>query len=200
MIAWENNILQFRAVVEVTPAGSKQEIVGAVWATARTQVDRVSRIVALEDLTLTKSNFPPLPDQGASYLAALGKGFLPSQRTIALDRLEASLAASGMVKPAPVPVTTPPRVIVSQSPALLVPITGPVVRPVPGTAFERVINTRALVLRKQGDSTYYLHVYDGWLFSHDGGRVPTRAGAAGDGPAAQDLAKSGQVDLLAAAV
>ena len=91
--------------------------------------------------------------------------FTGTARTIALDRLQASLTASGTVNPAGVPVQNdPPRVIVSYSPAILVPISGsPIWRGVPDSRFERVINTRALILRKKGDSTCYLHVYDGWL-------------------------------------
>jgi hypothetical protein len=64
--SWDNNMVNFRAVVSITPNGSKQGILGVIWATARTQVNRVSRIVVLEDIKLTKSNFPTLPDQGAS--------------------------------------------------------------------------------------------------------------------------------------
>jgi len=97
-----------------------------IWATTRTQVDRVSRIVALEDFKVTKSNFPTLPEQGASYVAALQANMAPSERTIALDRLEASLAASGAAKPATFPVNNdPPRIIVSQTPAILITIDGP---------------------------------------------------------------------------
>ena len=69
--SWENNILSFRAVVSITPNGTKQEILGVIWATARTQVNRVSRIVVLEDIKLTKSNFPTLTDHGASYMRSL---------------------------------------------------------------------------------------------------------------------------------
>src|SRR5262245_22462751 len=43
--SWENDLLSFRAVVSITPNGSKQEILGVIWATARTRADRVSRIV-----------------------------------------------------------------------------------------------------------------------------------------------------------
>jgi hypothetical protein len=165
--SWEGNTLKFRSAVAVRPAGAKDETFGVIWATVRTQVDKVSHMVALEDLTVTKSNFPTLRDQGASYTSALQSKLAPTERTIALDRLEASLAASGAVKPATFPVNNdPPRVIVSQTPAILVAIDGaPVLQPVPGTRFERVINTRALILREQGESTYYLHVYNGWLFS-----------------------------------
>ena len=98
--SWAGNILDFRAAVAVTPTGSKQETFGVVWGTARTHVDRVSRIVTLEDLKLSRSNFPTLPDHGAAYLAALPARLGRAQRTIALDRLQASLAASGTVKPA----------------------------------------------------------------------------------------------------
>src|SRR5512147_169702 len=54
--SWENNVLNFRAVVSITPNLAKQGILGVIWATARTQVNRVFRIVVLEDIKLTKSN------------------------------------------------------------------------------------------------------------------------------------------------
>src|SRR5215467_6638672 len=42
--SWQMNILDFHAVVSITPTGSKRETLGVIWATARTQVDRVSHI------------------------------------------------------------------------------------------------------------------------------------------------------------
>jgi hypothetical protein len=198
--SWQGNTLALRAAVAVRPTGGKQETFGVVWATARTQVDRVSRIVTLEDFTGTKSDFPTLPDRGAAYLIALQTHFAASQRTIALDRLEASLAVSGATKPAEIAVNNdPPRIMISETPALLVPIDGaPVVRPVPGTIFERVINTRALVIREQGTSTWYLHVYDGWLSAAavNGPWARTTIVPPALGPVTQQLARSGQVDLL----
>src|SRR5262245_47237582 len=64
--SWERNQLDFRAVVAITPTGTKQEIFGVVWGNARTHVDRIERIVTLEDMKLTRSNFPTLADGGAS--------------------------------------------------------------------------------------------------------------------------------------
>src|SRR5215813_14106927 len=114
--SWEGNILNFRAVVSITPTGSKQEVLGVIWATARTQVDRVSRIVALEDIKLTKTNFPTLPDNGAAYMRALQQQAVPARRTISLDRLQETLVAEGAMKPQPVQISnTPPRIIVSRS-------------------------------------------------------------------------------------
>jgi hypothetical protein len=100
-------------------------------------------------------------------MRALQQQSVPSQRTISLDRLQASLVNSGSPKPVSVPVNNdPPQIIIAQAPAILVSISGsPVVRPVPGTSFQRVINTEALILSPPGDSNYYLHVYDGWLYA-----------------------------------
>lgn len=198
--SWEGNLLDFRAVVAVTPTGTKNEIFGVVFGTARTHVDRIARMVTLEDIKLTKTNFPTLADNGASYARAFEQQTVAPQRTISLDRMEAMLAAAGTVKPQPVQVNNdPPRVIVAQAPAILVPISGnPVMRPVPGTNFERVINTETLILRQQGDNTYYLHVYDGWLYSGTlaGPWYQPMSFPSGIDQVAESLAKSGQVEML----
>lgn len=162
---WEGNRMDFRAAVGAKTDGTPGETFGVIWATARTEVNRVARIVTLEDLQFTRSNFPTLADNGASYMQQLQQLFTGTSRTIALDRLQASLAASGSVNPGGVPVKNdPPQIIISYSQAILVPISGkPVWRDVPDSRFERVINTRALILRKKWQQTSYLHVYDGWL-------------------------------------
>ena len=198
--SWEWNMLNFRAVLSITPTSSKREVLGVIWASARTQVDRVSRIVSLEDIKLTKSNFPTLPDNGAGYLRALQTQFVPAKRTISLDRLQAALVALGNVKPTPVAINNdPPRIIVSQSAAILVPVPGgPVWRPVAGTGFERVINTEVLILREQGSSTNFLHVFDGWLSTSTLTGTWSRAAnpPADIDRVSQTIAKSAAVDLL----
>src|SRR5690242_6436188 len=198
--SWENNMLSFRAVVSITPNGSKQEILGVIWATARTQVNRVSRIVVLEDIKLTKSNFPTLADQGASYMRALQQQSVPAQRTISLDRLQASLVTAGTVQPPSVPVNTEaPQIIIAYAPAILVSISGsPVVRPVAGSNFQRVINTEALMVQPRTGGDYYLHVYDGWMSAGatTGPWLRATTSPAGIDQVATSLAKTGQVDLL----
>ncbi len=162
---WNGNQLDFRAAVAIQPVGAKEETFGVIFATARTQVDRVARTVVFENLKVTKSDFPTLPNRGAAYAAELQKNVASDIRTIALDRLEASLAAAG-IKPPTVPVRNdPPRVVVSYSPAILVPIDGaPVLKPVPShSRAQRVINTRALILQGGFGNKFYIHVYDGWL-------------------------------------
>ena len=145
---WDGNQIDFRAALAIKPTGAKEETFGVVFATARTQVDKVARTVVFENLKITKSDFPTLPNHGAAYAAELQTRFAKDLKTISLDRLEASLAAAG-IKPSPVPVSnTPPQVIVSYSPAILVPIDGaPVMKPIPNhSRYQRVINTRALII------------------------------------------------------
>ena len=162
---WTDNQLDFRAAVAIKPTGAKDETFGVIFATARTQVDKGTRMVVFENVKITKSDFPTLPNHGAQYAAELQTSFAKSFKTISLDRLEASLAAAG-VKPPTVPVNNaPPQVIVSYSPAILVPIDGaPVLKPVPNHPHaQRVINTRALILQGGIGNKFYIHVYDGWL-------------------------------------
>src|SRR5262245_3149377 len=157
---WEGNQIDFRAALAIKPTGAKDETFGVVFATARTQVDRVARMVVFENLKITKSDFPTLPNRGAQYTAELQARFGKDLKTISLDRLEASLAATG-IKPPTVPVNnTPPQVIVSYSPAILVPIDGPpVLKPVPNhTRWQRVINTQALILQGGFGNKFYIHV------------------------------------------
>src|SRR5213079_367467 len=118
-------------------------------------------------------------------------------------RLETSLAAAGIKLPT-VPVSnTAPQVIVSYSPAILVPIDGPpVYKPVPNhSRAQRVINTRALILKGGFGDKYYVHVFDGWLTA-DSIAGPWTTASPGPFVASElnsiatELSKSGVVDLL----
>ncbi len=198
--SWVDNKLDFRAAMAIKPTGATEETFGSVFVTARTQVDKVERIVVFENLQITKLDFPTLPNRGAGYQAELQTRLTTSLKTISLDRLQASLAAAGIKVP-PVEVSnTPPQVIVSYAPAILVPIDGaPVWKQVPGDArFQRVINSRALILKGGIEQNIYIHVYDGWLWSNSINgpwsqplALPLGMQAAGD-----KIAKTGVVDLL----
>ena len=198
--SWTGNALAWRVAVALRPAGQKDETFGVLWGTARTDVDRGTRSVELNDVTISKINFPTLPDKGAQYLAAFRTAIVPALQTMALDSLEASLAASQTVKPQGQAVRNePPRVIVAYGPALLVPIDGkPVVKSMPDSRFERVINTQAMIARTRFGNTWYLHVYDGWVSASTLSGPWARAESTPPGlsQAAESLAKSRTVDLL----
>ena len=48
--SWDGNQIQVRAAVSIKPAGAQGPSFGAVFATARTEVDRVARTVVFNDL------------------------------------------------------------------------------------------------------------------------------------------------------
>ncbi len=188
---WTGNRIDFRAAVAVRPAGAATEAFGTVTVSATTRVDKVARTVTLDGLAVTASDFPTLPDRGAAYAAGLARQLPATVRTVDLDRLTASLAAADHA-PATVAVRNdPPRVVVSQTPAILVPIDGaPVLRPVAGSnGFQRVINTRALILKAPGEPQYFLRVYDGWLMANSL-----------DGPWTQPFIAPTGIDAVARAV
>jgi len=64
--SWTGNLLTYRAAVSMTTPANPQESFGVTWGQARTEVDREARMVTLEDMKLTRSNFPTLADNGAS--------------------------------------------------------------------------------------------------------------------------------------
>src|SRR4029450_8541323 len=88
---WQDNRIDFRAALAIKADGAKDESFGVIFATARTQVDKTMRTVVFEDMTITKTDFPALPDHGAKYTRELQTEFAKSVRSIALDRLEQSL-------------------------------------------------------------------------------------------------------------
>ena len=198
--SWTDNRLDFRVAVAVKPQDAKNETFGAIFGTVRTQVDKAARTVMLDDLKITKTEFPTLPDRGAGYTAELQGEFAKKIRSVSLDRLEASLALAG-IKPQVVEINNvPPQVIVSYVPAILIPIDGaPVTKPIANhTRFERIINTRAMIVRGGVGNAYYVHVYDGWLTAASlagpwskAARLPV-----GLAEATADVAKTGVVDML----
>ncbi|MCB1967807.1 MAG: hypothetical protein KDI64_17695 [Candidatus Accumulibacter sp.] len=198
--SWHGNTLSFRAAVAVKKTAAAEETFGVIWGSARTGVDRLTQRVALEELSLSRASFPTLPDHGLDILRQLRTQLPTVMASMSLPLLEGELAASGTVKPRPAQVNNePPRVIVSYSPAILVPIDGaPAIRPVADTRFERVINTQALIVRSRGASRWYLHVFDGWLSADTLEGPWTLAGDAPSGldALARKLAKKGLVDLL----
>ena len=201
---WTGNQLSFRAAMAYKKDKAQGQDFGTVTATTRTQVDRVARTVVFEDMNIQKIDFPTLPDKGAGIAPELTKAFAAQVRTISLDRLQASLAANGVKPSGGVEVAnTPPRVIVSNVPAILVPIDGaPVMKPVPShSRWQRVVNTRALILQGGLGNNYYIHVYDGWLSA---GSLNGPWAQASTGPfeskelnaIAGELSKNNTVDLL----
>ena len=141
---------------------------GVVWFNARTEVDKINRLVTLDQIQLTKVKFPVAADKEAELTALLQKKLPGATKTISLDRLQAALEAAGEEIKGVEVKNDPPKVIITSKPSLLVLIDGmPQLREIQGTKLQRVINTRAVLLFENDKKTYYLRVQDWWLQAKD---------------------------------
>jgi len=169
--SWEGDEIHAYAALSVQNKDSKAPKYGVVWFTARTEVDKVNRQVTLADFKITKLKFPTLQQKESEYQAFLQAKLPGKTRVIALDRLEAALAASDAAKAdvKGLPVNNdPPRIIFTTKPSTLVLIDGsPRYRDLGGTDLRLLLNSRAVVLLDTQKEKYYLNVMDGWLEAPD---------------------------------
>ena len=187
---WKGNQLEAYAAIGVRNTSTKATDYGVIWFTARTEVDKVNRLVTLNDFQLTKHNFPSLPDNGDAY-AQLLTNHAPWTQTIPLDELQASLAttsAAGDQKTYPVK-NEPPTIIYSTTPAVLALIDGDAKLGAAVNNLQRVINTRSLIYFDTANNMYYLALMDAWVES---------LSLTGPWSQAQDYPKA-QLDQLAGA-
>jgi hypothetical protein len=199
--SWDGHDINAHAAVSVLPAGSKEAVFGVVDLTAVTDVSRATRTVYFREIKVPTATFPSAPQQAEQYRQGIQSMTAAGRSTMSLDRLEAMLAIVGAEKQArSVPVqNTPPAIVFSQRSAVLVPIDGePVWRPVPGAPLERVLNTRALVVRSAASGPIYLHLFDGFVEATAlTGPWRVALSVPGDVSAtAAKLAKDGTVDLM----
>jgi hypothetical protein len=117
---------------------------------------------------------------GAGLL--FGLCFLMSGRLLAADRLESD----------------PPKLLFAETPAILVLIDGdPVYRPIEDSDYERLINTKAFIVRDTA-GIHYLKILDGWMESYMLRGNWTVSGVAPRGvePAVAQALAAKTVDLL----
>jgi len=190
--SWIGTRLSGRAAVLVETKAATQATYGVIWFTARTEIDKATRLVTLDDIRVTKRTFPTAADSGTATLAVIRKDLGTALHTIALDRLQASLLVdqAEAKESAPRFRNDPPRILVSSVPAVLIPVDGkPVQRAVPGTSLLRVINTRALFALDPQTGRYDLWLSDRWV------QAPSL-----DGPWTMDPAPTAALDAVKASV
>jgi hypothetical protein len=161
--------LEGYAAVAIQSLRPKDKAYGVIWFTARTEVDKVNRLVTLDDFSFTRRSFPMLANNGSQYLPVLQ--VMPSMSTIALDLLETSLTlqTTGDQKTYQLE-NEEPNIIFSSTPAVLALIDGqPEFRPASGN-LQIAINTRALMVFDPARQMYYLALMDGWV------QAPARTG------------------------
>ena len=157
---WPSNHLEGRFATAVRPAGTSNETYGVVFFQARTEIDKVNRLVTLEDFQVTKLAFPTLPKASQGRYRTIIQERLPqAAKTIPLDHLEAVFVVSAEVAKAKIQrvKNEPPWILYAMQPSILILVDGaPVLRPLVGS-YERVINTRSILL--QNPNSFYQGCY-----------------------------------------
>jgi hypothetical protein len=161
---WNDNLIDLYCAVELKEGKESAPKYGVVWFQARTEVDKVNRLVTLDQAKITKVKFPVAQDKEPELTALLEKKLPGATKTISLDRLELELEADNeLVKGVDVK-NDPPKVTIASKPSLQVLIDGmPQMREVPSTKLLRVINTRSIILYETDKQLYFLRVQDWWL-------------------------------------
>ncbi|HTS52742.1 MAG TPA: hypothetical protein VMH26_05670 [Burkholderiales bacterium] len=163
---WQGDRLEGQAAVAVRSEGAEQPVFGLVWLWARTEVDAATGMVKVKDITATRASFPTATAQAGAYLNAVRRHLSAMTWNVTRERLESELAiqhASRDVQSQPLR-NTPPRILYSESPAILVPIDGtPQLKEMAGLGLLRVVNTRALILQDKATRRFYLFVAGHWL-------------------------------------
>jgi hypothetical protein len=161
---WEQNVVDLYCAVELKSGIETAAKYGVVWFQARTEVDKVNRLVTLDQAKVIKVKFPVVQDKEAELTALLEEKLPGATKTISLDRLETALEAEDLVQKGVEVKNEPPKVIIASKPSLQILIDGkPQMREVPGTRLQSVINTKSTLLFESDQQVYYLRVEDWWL-------------------------------------
>jgi hypothetical protein len=193
------NLFFGRAAVSFLKNGGDRLVFGVLWFQARLSVDRDQRNAELTEVVITRVRFPTAtPDQERKVGAVVQEAVLRwPAHPISVDKLKAILevavknhaSAEGLKH-------DPPRIIIAEEPSVLVLYDGaPVLRDLPGTQLQRVINTPFPVLFDPASGTYYLTNTTTWFTAKDPlgpwqqGANPPAAVAAAIPPEAANQAK-----------
>jgi hypothetical protein len=161
---WDGNRAYLYSAVEVENATAKSSNYGVIWFNARTEVDKLNRSVTLDEVQLTKVNFPSEPSKNSELTQLLNAKLPKATKVVSLDRLSAATEADGEPIKTVEVKNDPPAIIFSTKQSVLVLIDGPAqLREIEGADLQRVINTRAILLFENNKKMYYLRVSDWWL-------------------------------------
>lgn len=162
--SWKDGVLLARAAISVTPTGGAP-VFGIAEIRAETQTDKAAGLVLLAPISVEKVEIPTAPDRADRVRMLLQSKIPADGLTVALAHLSASYEVAQDVaqQQQAVPVRNDvPQIIFSPVPSVLVLVDGdPVLRPLPPTPYQRVINTRVLLVRAP-DGSFHLKAAGRW--------------------------------------
>ena len=155
----KGNRLFGRAASSVTSETHREPVFGAFWFNANIETDRDAGTVEIVYLEVGRVRFPNATEEQQRTFVSLVEQEVPRWSLVTtLDRLTASVAVSERERKSAEGLRhDPPRIVFAQEPAvLLLYDRDPVRRPIPGTPYQRVVNSPFLVIYDSTTRTYYL--------------------------------------------
>ncbi len=159
----EGTHLETRAAVSVVGPGVPEPVFGAVWITARLDIDRDRRLVRVESVQVPQVRFAEASEEAKQKLASLLEREIPTwDIEVSLDRFIADLEADTARASVQGLNHEPPTILLATEPAMLVVIDGePVLRDIPGQVGQShkvryVVNTPFAVMYDPRSEYYYL--------------------------------------------
>ena len=158
------NEVEARAAVQVTRTGTAPAF-GAVWISARVDIDRDARVVNFRNITIPRVRFVDASEDDKTALAKLLEEQMPSWNfDMDLDQVIPLLNVAEHQNPPDVGLKNdPPHITVARTPTTLVVLDGPERRQPMTTPpdaardkLERVVNTPAVMVLHPGQKLYYL--------------------------------------------
>jgi hypothetical protein len=158
--------LSARAAVSIMKPPATQPVFGAMWMDARVATDRAARTVSILDVDIKRFRFPNSPDDQQTELMNVLKQQIPQMNvTCSLDELMTSLSVAQQEKVAAEQLqTTPPKIIVTTNPAVLVTLDGaPQLQATDQAQVMRVVNTPFVMMFDEASKQYFLKAGDEWM-------------------------------------
>ncbi|MFZ4463257.1 MAG: hypothetical protein ACOYN5_05390 [Bacteroidales bacterium] len=159
--------ISLRSAISVKPYDTKKMVFGAIWINATIVSDRDSRMVSLTNIKIPIIRFSDaLSDEESQRLKRFLESELPKQDLeIPIDVLVATFDDAGTVKTENFD-NTPPEIIVSYKPAILLFIDGEVVyEDLKDYPLKRVMNTPFALFFDPAKKQYYLFEEGNWYSS-----------------------------------
>lgn len=163
---YSGNVLRARAAVSIIPIGKEEPVFGAVWVSCRVFTDRPTRTVKLEEMEVRKIKFPARTKADTARIAeALEEEIPQADLSFSLDFLLENIETAKKEREVAQDLeTTPPKIIITDHPAVLVRIDGdPILSDIEGTTLKRVINTPYFLVEDPSVSMFYLRGGDIWF-------------------------------------
>ena len=160
-----------RAAISIELESLDAPVFGAIWFEATLQTDRDDRSATITEVSVVDMRFPGQDEEREKKLRDILENSAPNMDlVISLDELIASLEAeSKRVEAVGEIDTTPPEVIFSEEPAMLILIDGePHLVEVENSKIKRVVNTAFSLLYDGDNKTYYLYAdKDSWYMTRE---------------------------------